>query len=70
MCIGLSPLPVTVANQGLVRDPLLKKTCNPRGDWQPGPGDNPKMCIIVSSIPPGPGEKCSIAGPMLGRAAF
>lgn len=68
MCIGLSPLPV--ANQGLVRDPLLKRLVILVVTGNRGLRTTPKMCIIVSSIPPGPGEKCSIAGPMLGRAAF
>ena len=37
---GLSPLPVTVANEGLVRDSLLKMVHNPGGDepasWEGG----------------------------------
>lgn len=68
MCIGLSPLPV--ANQGLVRDPLLKRLAIlvVTGNW--GRGTTPRCVSLYQSIPPGPGEKCSIAGPMLGRAAF
>ena len=30
--VGLSPLPVTVANEGLGWDPLLKMVHNPGGD--------------------------------------
>ena len=46
---GLPPLPVTVANEGLVRDPLLKMFHNPGGDWNPGRGDNPiyPSCIFL-----------------------
>ena len=41
---GLSPLPVTVANEGLGWDPQLKNVSNnPGGDWNPGRGDNPKF---------------------------
>ena len=39
--VGLSPLPVTVAHEGLVRDPrdpLLNMFHNPGGDWHPGRG--------------------------------
>ena len=37
--LGLSPLPVTVTNEGLVRDPLLKiYSTNPGSDWHPGQG--------------------------------
>ena len=47
--VGLSPLPVTVANEGLVRDPLLKCN-NPGGDWHPGRGDNPNYKCLKSAI--------------------
>ena len=30
-----------MANEGLVRDSLLKMVHNPGGDWNPGRGDNP-----------------------------
>ena len=36
--LGLSPFPVTVANEGLGWDSLLKMVHNPGGDWQPGKG--------------------------------
>ena len=43
--LGCPPPRIPVANEGLVRDPLLKMFRNPGGDWHPGQGDNPKyMC--------------------------
>ena len=33
------------ANEGLVRDPLLKMFHNPGGDWNPGRGDNPRYLL-------------------------
>ena len=30
-----------MANEGLIRDSLLKMVHNPGGDWHPGRGDNP-----------------------------
>ena len=36
--LGLTPRPVTVANEGLVRDTLLKMVHNPGGDWHPWAG--------------------------------
>ena len=47
LSLGLSPLPVTVANEGLVRDPLLKMVHNPVGDcyWE---GGQPKLSHIDS----------------------
>ena len=40
--LGLSPLPVTVANEGLGWDSLLTMVHDPGGDWNPGKGDNPR----------------------------
>ena len=47
--IGLSPLPVTVANEGLGWDPLLKMVHNPSGDcyWE---GGQPKLYKLVKGI--------------------
>ena len=47
--VGLSPLPVIVANEGLGWDSLLKMVHNPGGDWNPGRGDNPN--VSPSSTP-------------------
>ena len=40
------PLPVTVANEGLVRDPLLKMFHDPGGDWNPGRGGQPNISFM------------------------
>ena len=42
--LGLSPLPVTVANEGLVRDPRLKIQ-SWWFSWNPGQGDNPRYIV-------------------------
>ena len=44
--IGLSPFPVTVVNEGLGWDSLLKMFHNPGGDWHPGKGDNPNYTYM------------------------
>ena len=36
--VGSTPHPVTVANEGLGWDSLLKMVHNPGGDWNPGWG--------------------------------
>ena len=38
LCFGSTPHPVTVANEGLGWDSLLKMVHNPGGDWNPGWG--------------------------------
>ena len=39
--------PVTVGNEGLGRDPLLKMVHNPGGDWHPGWGVDPNYIIVT-----------------------
>ena len=50
-----TPLPVTVANEGLGWDPLLKMVHNPGGDWHPGRGVDLRY---MSLIPHGPSPFC------------
>ena len=40
-----------MANEGLVRDPLLKMFHNPGGDWHPGRGDNPRYTVHFLEFP-------------------
>ena len=44
--IGYGPLTVTVGNEGLVRNPLLKMVHNPGGDWHPVRGPHPRYTIL------------------------
>ena len=37
--LSVGPLPVTVANEGLVRDSILNMWQNPGGHWHPGRGE-------------------------------
>ena len=39
--LGCGPLTVTVGNEGLVRDSLLKMVHNPANDWHPVRGPHP-----------------------------
>ena len=41
--VGCGPLPVTVANEGLGWDPLLKMVHNPGGHWNPVRGPHPML---------------------------
>ena len=59
----LSPLPVTVANEGLGWDPLLKMFHNPGGDWNPGRGDNPRDTRSLTLFVYGTGKKSWEIGP-------
>ena len=43
--IGLSPFLITVSNEGLVRDSLLKMERHPGVDWHPGKGATAKVSI-------------------------
>ena len=45
-----------MANEGLVRDPLLKMVHNPGGDWHPGRGDNPSYVCLYRRV----GEPCHV----------
>ena len=45
LCLGYGPLTVTVGNEGLVRDSLLKMVHNPGGHWHPGRGPHPSYAI-------------------------
>ena len=45
--VRLSPCPVTVANEGLGWDSLLKMVHNPGGNWHPGRGDNPSNTFFL-----------------------
>ena len=47
---GCGPLPVIVANEGLVSwDSLLKMVHNPGGHWHPGRGPHPRKRDFVTS---------------------
>ena len=41
--LGCPPLPVTVTNEGLGCDFLLKMVHNPGGDWNPGQGGTTQL---------------------------
>ena len=41
------PLPVTVANEGLVRNPLLRMVHNPCAHCYPGKGGQPKISQVM-----------------------
>ena len=43
--LGCGPLTVTVGNEGLGWDSLLKMVHNPSGDWHPVRGPHPRYII-------------------------
>ena len=49
--LWFTPHPVTVTNEGLFRDSLLKMVHNPGGDWHPGWGVVPTKTILFFSKP-------------------
>ena len=49
--LGSTPHAVTVANEGLVRDSLLKRVHNPGGDWHPGWGVDLSYTVLPNIDP-------------------